>query len=153
MDPIYKICAASDCSKEFQQYNSLDKYCSYSCKAKNQKQHSKKKIQKPIPKISKKQQTMLQKYMKIRKQFLSYPENQYCPVTGNKATEIHHKMGKIGFADQWARQFNVPLLIDERYFLAVSRPGHQRIELNPEWAIKNHYSEKRNTNETTRQIN
>ena len=61
-------------------------------------------------------------------------------ITKEKATDIHHKMGRIGYADEWARQENIPLLLDVRFWLAVSRKGHQMIEENPEWAKENNYS-------------
>lgn len=138
-----KTCRNPDCKKSFRPYSSFDKYCSWECQKKSEKKKIPKKS-KAIPKISKKQSDMLLKYKKIRNEFLSRPENKYCPVTGMRATEVHHKMGKIGYADEWAREFDVPLLIDERYFLAVSRTGHNRIELNPEWAKENNYSETRN---------
>lgn len=138
-----KVCGQKDCENTFMQFNSLEKYCSVECKMKDHKPIRKKKSSR-IKKISKKHQSLLQRYTKIRKEFLSQPENQYCPVTGFKATEIHHMKGKIGYADEWAKEFNVPLLIDERYFLAVHRSGHQRIELNPEWAKQKGYSLNRN---------
>ena len=138
-----KICKDPDCDNTFKQYNSLQKYCSYSCDLKNKKEKLRV-SPKRIRKISSKQSKLLQRYVKIRAEFLSQPENKYCPVTGLRTMEIHHKMGKIGFADDWAREFDVPLLIDERYFLGVNRIGHNKIEANPEWAYKNNYSEKRN---------
>lgn len=65
-------------------------------------------------------------YNKIRPVFL---EGKICPITKQPATEIHHKKGRIG-----------DLLIDIRYFLAVSDEGHKKIEANPEWAKKMGYS-------------
>jgi len=59
------------------------------------------------------------------------------------ATDIHHMKGRVGYADQWARDNDVPLLIDERHWLPVSRAGHMRIEENPAWARKMGYSENR----------
>jgi len=59
------------------------------------------------------------------------------------ATDIHHKKGRVGYADQWARDNDVPLLIDERHWLPVSRVGHMQIEENPVWARKMGYSENR----------
>jgi hypothetical protein len=52
-----------------------------------------------------------------------------CPVTGEPATEVHHKKGRIG-----------KLLTDVRFFLGVSRKGHKKIEENPEWAKEMGYS-------------
>ena len=57
-----------------------------------------------------------------------------CPITGtdiDMSSDIHHKKGRNGYADDWARLNDIPLLIDPRYFLAVSRVGHQWIEMNP----------------------
>ncbi len=95
---------------------------------------------KPIPKFSKKREKENREYTIKRLQFLAQPENLRCPITKEKATDIHHKMGRIGYADEWARQENIPLLLDVRFWLAVSRKGHQMIEENPEWAKENNYS-------------
>jgi hypothetical protein len=59
----------------------------------------------------------------------SFLEGKRCPITGGVATEIHHMKGRMG-----------KLLIDERYFLAVSREGHIKIGDNPEWAMEMGYS-------------
>jgi hypothetical protein len=64
-----------------------------------------------------------------------------CPITGVSITmesDIHHKMGRIGYADDKKRAEGIPLLIDPDYFLAVSRTGHQWIEApqNRKWAEK-----------------
>lgn len=134
-------CKRKGCNRTFKQFNSLQSHCSYLCKQLDKPVKYKK--QKPIKKIGAKHQKLLSQYTKIRRTFLSQPENQYCPVTGLKVTEIHHMMGKVGFADDWAREFNVPLLIDERYFLAVHRLGHNKIESEPAWAKKMGYSVQR----------
>lgn len=89
---------------------------------------------------SKKRIDIEKEYSKIRKEFLCRKENLICPVTGHAASEIHHKMGRMGYADDWAVENNIPLLIDERFFLAVSRKGHRKIEENPKWAKENGYS-------------
>jgi hypothetical protein len=51
--------------------------------------------------------------------------NTVCAVTGTRATEVHHARGRVG-----------TLLIDERFWVAVSRPGHRWIEDNKELARK-----------------
>ena len=84
---------------------------------------------KPIPKISQKRKIENAKYIVLRIEFLGKKENSICPVTGEKTTEIHHKKGRVG-----------NLFLDVRYWLAVSREGHKRIEENPEWAKKEGYS-------------
>ena len=76
---------------------------------------------KPIPKISQKRKIENAKYIVLRIEFLGKKENSICPVTGEKTTEIHHKKGRVG-----------SLFLDIRYWLAVSRKGHKKIEENPE---------------------
>lgn len=83
-------------------------------------------------------------YESVRQVFLSKPENKFCRLfPGNLATEVHHKKGRVGYADDWARRNGIPLLIDVRYFLPVSREGHNKIENNPEWAKALGYSHDR----------
>lgn len=78
-------------------------------------------------------------YLRKRKEFLSLPENEFCAVfPWLRSTEIHHKKGRIG-----------KLLIDERYFLAVSPEGHRKIENNPEWAYEMGYSIRRTNDKSS----
>jgi hypothetical protein len=103
-----------------------------------------KKQPKPINKVSAKRKDENKMYSPLRLQFLHF--NKVCPITGGATEDVHHKMGRIGFADDFAREENIPLLLDERFWLAVSREGHRKIEENPEWAYEQGYSIKRNTN-------
>ena len=105
------------------------------------------KPRKPLPKVSKKRAIENAKYTVQKIQFMSKSENKICPVTYQPTTDIHHKMGRVGFADSWARINNIPMLLDERYWLAVSREGHRQIEENPEWAKEMGYSLSRLSNE------
>ena len=89
------------------------------------------KTRKPIPKVSKKRAIENAKYTVKRLEFLGKPENRICPVTGKEATEVHHMKKRVGFADSWARVNNVTLLLDTRFWLAVSREGHIWIHNNP----------------------
>jgi len=132
-------CRYSECGKEFRKHKTTDKYCSYACEIADNGFPEKKKS-KPIPKFSKKREALNDEYLIIRNEFLSKFENKICPITKQPTTEVHHKAGRIGFADEWARLNNVPLLIDVRYFLGVSRNGHRWIEENPEEAKKLGYS-------------
>lgn len=138
------VCADSECTNTFTKYRSTDKYCSYECKKKNLKP-TKQKPRNKIKPVSDKMKKKLSVYHKISAAFLDLPENKVCPVTGNATTEVHHKKGRIGYADEAARIENIPLLIDLRYFLAVSRSGHRQIEENPIWAKEEGYSEDRLT--------
>lgn len=98
------------------------------------------KPRKPLPKVSKKRAVENAKYTVAKIQFMSKPENKVCPVTSQPTTDIHHKSGRVGFADQWARINNITLLLDARFWLAVSREGHRQIEENPTWAKEMGYS-------------
>jgi hypothetical protein len=51
--------------------------------------------------------------------------NTVCAVTGARATDVHHVRGRAG-----------TLLIDERFWVPVSRAGHRWIEDNKELARK-----------------
>jgi hypothetical protein len=65
----------------------------------------------------------LAKYRKVRNEFMRRPENQFCPVTGEPTTDVHHIKGRMG-----------DLLWDVEFFLAVSRRGHTHIHEHPEEA-------------------
>lgn len=69
------------------------------------------------------------RYSKLRKVFLFTHPTCEVKGCGCEATEIHHRKGKIG-----------DLLTDERWFLAVCRPHHIYIELNPALAKEHGYS-------------
>ena len=85
-----------------------------------------KKKQKPIRKNSIKRTKENKEYLTLREVFLV---GKFCPVTGEVATQVHHKKGRIG-----------KLLYDVRYFLGVSAEGHKWIEEHPEEAKKLGYS-------------
>lgn len=87
-----------------------------------------------IPTRSKKRIAQEKIYSQLRKAFLN--KNSICPITGEKTTDIHHMKGRIG-----------ELLINTRYWLAVSREAHILIEQNPEWAKKQGYSLSRLSND------
>lgn len=91
---------------------------------------------KPEPKEKKKPKRIKPRSAKRAKEYEIYNsirpiylKGKICPITGRPAEEIHHKKGKIG-----------KLLYDIRYFLAVTREGHDKIEANPEWAYEMGYS-------------
>jgi hypothetical protein len=108
--------------------------CSYSrfgggfCKMHQYKREDKKPkplSKTPIKKVSTKRSKENAQYLKARMKFLI---DKTCPITGKPATEIHHKNGR-----EHSR------LIDESYWLAVTREGHQKIHANPQWARDNNY--------------
>ena len=112
-----------ECGKEFKQYNSLSKYCSWECKNKNTTTRILPK--KPIPKVSKKQKELNKIYQSLKIDFFLLPENQICPVTKEPATEVHHK--HCGSNRQ-------KYFLDTPTWLGVSRKGHDWIHNHPKQA-------------------
>lgn len=95
-------------------------------------------IGKPISKVSAKMGANLSKYAAKKAKWI---RGKKCAVHPElPAEDIHHMVGRVGYADEWARENDVPLLIDERFWLPVSRIAHQRITDNPKWANENGYS-------------
>lgn len=102
-----------------------------------------------IPKISKKHAKKISTYSKICKKYKE--KHSLCQAKMNgcthHTTDVHHKMGKVGFADKWARENDVELLNDVRHFLPVCRSCHDYIESHPEFAYENNFSLRRNLKE------
>ena len=64
----------------------------------------------------------------------TYLPGKRCAVFPEKwAGQIHHVRGRATnqFADDWARERDVPLLIDVRWFLPVSQEGHDWVHSHP----------------------
>lgn len=98
---------------------------------------------KPIPKISPKQLAYLSRYTKDKQGWL---DGKFCAVfPEQRATEVHHKKGRSinSFLDDWARENDIPLLLDKRKWLAVSSDGHAKITRESQWAFDNGFSELR----------
>lgn len=82
---------------------------------------------KPIRKVSKKTSKKLVEYSRLKKQFIV---GKICPIYPElKVVDVHHKCGRSG-----------DLLLDTRFWLAVSRKGHIWIELHPKEAREKGYS-------------
>ena len=116
-----------NCKNKFEPRYFLQKFCMDSDEcikafANWSKVETVKRVNKESPKRSKENKS----YLVLRELFL---KDKICPITGEPATEIHHKKGRIG-----------ELLCDVKYWLAVSRTGHIKIENNPEWAKQQGYS-------------
>ena len=130
MDSVkLKVCADRECNVKFRQFNSLQKYCCSICSNKNKKVNLKLKPLYKIPQVSDKRKVLNAKYSVLRIEFLGKPENQKCPITGKPTTDVHHSKGRVG-----------NLLLDTKYWIALSREGHKFVEENPEWAKENGYS-------------
>jgi hypothetical protein len=96
---------------------------------------------KPLRKVSENQSKLLAKYNAKRK---SWIRGKKCAVYKDKpAEDVHHMQGRTGYADEWARDNETPLLLDERFWLPVSREAHKNITDDSTWAWENGYSFKR----------
>lgn len=126
----FKECTCKLSGVVWKQYNSLQKCQCDECRSKRVvKPNLKLKSLYKIPKVSEKRKVDNAKYLVLRIEFLGKPENQKCPITGKPTTDVHHSKGRIG-----------SLLLDTRYWIALSREGHKQVEENPEWAKENGYS-------------
>jgi hypothetical protein len=114
------------CGVEFKQYNSLNVFCSSTCKFKfGKKINIKLKSLNPISKVSPKRKIENAKYTVLRIEFLSKPENRICPITGWPATEVHHT---------YCGKDRAKYYLDTTTWIAVSRDGHNWIHDNPKEA-------------------
>jgi alanine-alpha-ketoisovalerate/valine-pyruvate aminotransferase len=88
---------------------------------------------KPIPKVSKKREQLNRIYEKVRIEVLSEAKFK-CFIDGckNVANTCEHRMGRKGYADEWARENNIPLLIDKRYLAPCCNFHNLELENNPE---------------------
>lgn len=87
------------------------------------------------PTLRKRGENLTKKMEAYHNRRVAFLRNKRCAVYPTlPATEIHHQRGRIG-----------DLLLDDRYWLPVSRKGHVMITLKPAWALKSGYSLPRNT--------
>lgn len=85
-----------------------------------------------IPTISDKQIERLKAYKAARDEYMKkYPscQAQIPEICTYVATDLHHKGGKVG-----------DMLTNTKYFLALCRACHARIEMAPTWAKENNFS-------------
>ena len=108
-----------------------------------------KKKQAPIKPVSTKMAKSLDLYGKKKISYLkNNPECEahFCNCnTPKEELTIHHKMGRVGFGTEEKRQLDIPLLIDEDYFMAACGASHRWIEDNVAQAKEWGYSLDRNT--------
>lgn len=132
-----KKCAEKNCGNIFKQYNSFQKFCGSVCAIKNQKP-KKVKVYAPIKKVSKKRQIENAKYIVLRISFLSNPKNKICFIDGceKEATSIEHSAGRLGFYDDFARDNNISLYLDVRFWKPCCLEHNLELENNPELSKK-----------------
>lgn len=90
---------------------------------------------KPIAKVSKKMKVRLQEYHRAKKEYLKLHPICEVLLCKSRATDIHHKAGRIG-----------ENLTNQENFLAVCRHHHILIEQNPIESKEKGYSKDRLTN-------
>lgn len=98
---------------------------------------------KPINRQSEKLKRLLGIYARKKAKWI---KGKKCAVMPHlPAVDIHHIAGRghEAFYDEWAMQNEIPLLLDERFWLPVSREGHIEITNRPAWAKKMGFSEDR----------
>jgi hypothetical protein len=129
-----------NCKQKFVPTYFLQKHCdSEECNYSKQEYQSGKmtktnKPSKAIPKFSDKRKVENLKYLAQRIVFLGKKENQVCFIDGCKkeATTIEHSAGRIGFYDDWARDNNISLYLDQRFWKPCCHAHNLELENNPE---------------------
>lgn len=97
-----------------------------------------------IKPIAEKKVTDKTKYNQDSKQWLI---GKRCAcVCNRKASLVHHKRGREGYADLQKYFSGIKLLHDKDYWLAACFDCHVEIHNNPEWAYKKGYLESRAQN-------
>lgn len=137
----FKLRTCKKSGLQWKQYNSLQKCPCEECKKETPKKqfvskhkpNLKLKSFKPIPKVSAKRKKEKEVYDALRIKILSEAKFK-CFVDGckNVATTLEHQKGRKGFADDWARDNNVPLYIDERFLKPCCYHHNIEFENNPE---------------------
>ena len=94
--------------------------------------------QKAIPKYSAKRKRENPKYTIERLRFLAQPENLRCFIKGcdRRADTIEHIRGRKGFADDWARENNISLYLDVRFWKPCCNDHNLELERNSELSEK-----------------
>lgn len=140
-----KKCRGIECENTFTPRRSFDKFCSYDCfvKAESKKETKVKGKRKRIKRtrinpVSEKRKIQNRRYVINRSKFLEKPENQICFVDGckAKANTIEHQKGRQGYADDYAREKEIILLLDERFWKPCCLHHNLEFERNAELSKK-----------------
>lgn len=125
-----------NCGNEFKLFRTTDKYCSNDCRIESEG-HKEKKVYKAPNKVSDKRKVLNEVYSSLRIKILSQAKFK-CFIDGctRVATTLEHRKGRKGYADDFARENDIPLLIDERYLAPCCFHHNQELENNPELSKK-----------------
>lgn len=115
-----------ECREKFTPTKFLQKHCE-NCKEAEREYQSGKMAKttttkKPIKQISDKRKLENIIYTSKKIKFFMLPENQVCPVSMQKATEIHHT---------YCGKDRATYYLDESTWIGVSRDGHNWIHDHP----------------------
>lgn len=136
-----KQCRNKGCENTFTPFKSTDKYCSRECFKENYKPNLQLSKIKPIKAVSDKRKELNRIYEKVRIEVLSDAKFKcFIPGCTNVANTLEHLMKRKGFADDWAKENNIPLLIDKRYLRACCLHHNGELETNPELSKQYQYS-------------
>lgn len=89
-----------------------------------------------VNKISKKRKEDLEIYKIIREDFLKRFDTCFIENCGKKATTIEHTMGRVGYADDWARDNKITLFLDVRFWEPCCLEHNLELERNTELSQK-----------------
>ncbi len=113
-------------------------------KYKKLKEKAKLKAQEPKPAVKKVSVKQKEKNTEYGTRVKEWKMGKMCVVFPSlPATTNHHAKGRIGYADQWARDRGITLLMDERYWIPASLEGHRWIEEHPQEAKDRGWSQSR----------
>lgn len=112
-----------------------EKKANYQSENESEKQTS---YPKRIPRRTKKGQKEDRKYTIKRLQFLSIPGNQRCFIDGcnRRADTVEHTRGREGYADDWARENDITLYLDERFWKPCCLEHNLELERNSDLSEK-----------------
>lgn len=115
-----------ECRSKFTPTKFLQKHCKNCKEAEREYQSGKIAktpiVKKPINKVSDKRKVENLKYLAQRIVFLGRKENQVCPVSMQKVTEVHHT---------YCGKDRAKYYLDESTWIGVSRDGHNWIHDHP----------------------
>jgi len=136
------LCRNPQCGTYFKMYNSLQPYCSFECQNEHKPKKTKTNKPKRINPYSKKRSKENKIYTARRIVFLS--KHKVCSIKSDKcthhATTIEHSAGRTGFYDDWARENNITLYLDERFWKPACNACNLELENNSELSKKHQLS-------------
>ena len=148
--PNKKECRNENCDIHFLPFKTTDAFCSAKCmfEHKSSRKSNETKRITPVRKVSKKREKESAQYRIRRLNFLAQPGNQRCQINGSncskKATTIEHSKGRQGFADEFAREINISLYLDERFWKPACLNCNLEMENNTELSHKHQLSKNHN---------